>query len=181
MKKLNYREIFIIVMLIIVLLVVSLLCFTKKNTSNKNVLSLETKESNLKIKNSLTVSDEIGKNNKKGSGYSNFIVKADKLKDKAVKYEIYLKQVNSVNAINPKYIKLYLTEKSTNRSLLEKPVTFDSLKLARTDIGAKQIYTGNIKKNESISFELKMWLADTYTINSEEKSFEIMVGVGIIE
>ena len=181
MKKLNYREIFIIVMLIIVLLVVLLLCFTKKSTSNKNVLSLETKKSNLEIKNSLTMSYEMGKNKEKGNGYSNFIIKADKLKDKEVKYEIYLKQINSVNSINPKYIKLYLTEKSTNRALLKKPVTFDSLKLAKTDIGAKQIYTGSIKKKELISLELKMWLADTYTINSEEKSFEIMVGVGIIE
>lgn len=182
MKKLNYREIFIIVMTIIALLAISFLIINNKTVgSKKDFLYLETKKSNLKINNSQTVSDKIGIDKKSGSGYANFIIKADKLKSDEIEYEIYVKQINSVNSINKKYVKLYLTEKSMNRGLIDKPKTFDSLKVAKTDMNARQIYSGKIKKKEKINLELKMWLADTYTITNEKKNFEIIYGINVIK
>ena len=92
----------------------------------------------------------------------------------------YIKQINTVNSINEKYIKVYLTEKNTKKPLINRPISFAKLLSSSRDIDARQIYIGSIRSKDVINIKLNMWLADTYTINSENKSFEVMVGVNVL-
>lgn len=179
MKKYNYREIFIIFMAILMIFSIVLLLVNNKKVNKKDYLYI-TGNTKLKISNSTPMSDNIGKKNKSKDYSINFKINGDKLISKKVKYEIFLKQINSVNYINDQYIKVYLTENNTNKPLINKPISFNKLLGSNKDIDAKQLYMGSIKKGEIISVNYKMWLADTYTINNEKKDFEVMLGVNIL-
>ena len=174
MKKTIFIKIVIIVLLIVGI-VVYLNLINKKINNNK--IYIKEKNIKLKIDNSRSLSDELGM---KQSNYKTFTIKTDKLNSNNVDYEIYVKQINSTNSINERYVKLYL-EDSNNKIPLIKPLTFGSLKTSDNDLEARQLYKGNIIKNQDIKLNIRMWLADTYTVNNTNKNFEVLVGVGIIK
>ena len=178
MKKYNYREIFIIIM--VVLMIGSIAFITLHKKSNKKDHLYLTGTTKLKINNSTALTDNIGKKETSKDYSINFKVNGDKLKSKKVKYEIFIKQINTVNTINEKYIKVYLTEKNTKKPLINRPISFAKLLSSSRDIDARQIYIGSIRSKDVINIKLNMWLADTYTINNENKSFEVMVGVNVL-
>lgn len=175
MKKTIYIKIFIIVLLVIGI-IVYLNLSNKKD--NNNDIYLKEKNVKLKIDNFRSLSDELGI---KESSNKTFTIKADRLNSNNVNYEIYIKQINSTNSINERYVKLYLEDFNTKRPLLSKPLTYSSLKTSENDMEARQLYKGSIMKNQDIKINIKMWLADTYTVNNTNKEFEILVGIGIIK
>ena len=135
----------------------------------------------LKIDNSSPISDELGiKKDGVDDGYQDFSIKSFDMNKKSSKYEIYVKQINSINSINGDYIKLYLSEKNTNRPLT-KVLVFGKLNLSTMDMDSRKLYVGTIKKGETINLNLKMWLSDNYTISNEKRNFEIILGVRIVE
>ena len=105
MKKYNYREIFIIFMVILMIVSIIFLLTTKKKINKKDYLYI-TGDTKLKINNSIPLSDEIGKKEKSKDYSINFKVNGDKLNSDKVKYEIFVKQINSANSINDKYIRV---------------------------------------------------------------------------
>ena len=169
---------------VILVFVLGLVGFFFLNISHKPVKSkieLVSKYKNLKIDNSLPISDEIAINKTNDEdGYLDFSIKSLSMNGNGSKYEVYVKQINSVNSINGNYIKLYLSEKNTNRPLTKYEV-FNSLPLSSFDMESRKLYRGTIKKGETINLNLRMWLSDNYTISNEKRNFEIVLGVRTID
>ena len=175
MKKATLIKIIIIIVLVIGIVVY--LNLMNKKASN-NTIYLKEKNVKIKIDNSRSLNDELGREE---SDYKTFTIKADKINSNTANYEIYVKQINSTNSINERYVKLYLEDSNNKRPLLSKPLIFGNLKTADNDLEARQLYKGSIIKNQDIKLNIRMWLADTYTVNNTNKNFEVLVGVSIIK
>lgn len=154
------------------------------------VFSYSDNSSKLMIDSSMPITDAIGKKldyipDQEKYGYSEFSVFANMQGMDSVQYEIYAKPVGVAVELPTNYVKLYLTD-------LDKDVpvdgydggvvpTYKDLKVANTDPGAKKVYSGTLKKNETQRFRLRIWLADTYPITTEISSFGVLLYVNIID
>ncbi|MBE6157723.1 MAG: hypothetical protein E7160_02900 [Firmicutes bacterium] len=167
MKKIIFSVILIFIMGFVVFLFIS-------NQSGDAVVNfVDKKDITIKIDNSSPISDEIAIEKNDGEKFS------IKSFYGSTKYEIYVKQINSLNSINADYIKLYLCEGSSNRPLTD-VLIFNDLKVSNSNMDSRSLYVGNIRKNEVIKLNLKMWLSDNYTISNEKRNFEVVVGVRAI-
>jgi len=160
-----------------VILIFIIGCFVFLSLSNQSseavVSFIDKKDIILKIDNSSPISDELAIEKNGGEKFS------IKSFYGSTKYEIYVKQINSLNSISADYIKLYLCEGSSNRPITD-VLVFNDLKVSNSNMDSRRLYVGNIRKNEVIKFNLKMWLSDNYTISNEKRNFEVVVGVRAI-
>lgn len=138
------------------------------------------------IDNTLPMTDEVGKVidvdkiSNANVGYLDFEIKS--LVDKKVKYEIYLTNIDNEDAIQDKFIKVYLTDQKENNLLdFEKSsvVTYYDLKLADSDLSGKRIYYDTLDANQIRKFRLRMWVADTYALNPNLKKFSVKLNVKV--
>ena len=180
MKNMKKRN--ILYFIIFILLVLACFCFILKNNNRNKIAKVEILNNDnisLKIDNSTPISDDLGIKLKDGN--LEFSIKSSDMNVNSTKYEIFIKQINSVNSINADYIKLYLNEKDSDRPFTKKPEIFTNLNISNSDVNSRNLYIGTIKKNEKIKFRLRMWLTDNYTANNEKKNFEIILGVKVID
>ena len=169
---------------------------SKKYTEDINFIGLIKPDFNIRreynleyvitIDNTLPMTDEVGKVidvdkiSNANVGYLDFEIKS--LVDKKVKYEIYLTNIDNEDAIQDKFIKVYLTDQKENNLLdFEKSsvVTYYDLKLADSDLSGKRIYYDTLDANQIRKFRLRMWVADTYALNPNLKKFSVKLNVKV--
>lgn len=191
--KLNTTLIFII--LILFAIISGVVCYFIYYTATQEksadiVFTYSNKNNDIEIDNSSPITDELGKQIEftpdiLKTGYAEISVSANMVGMSSIDYEIVAKDISSVNEISANYIKIYLTDADTDKPLsgyTERNISsFKDFKVAATDPGAKRLFAGKLKKGEVKNFRLRMWLADTYTINNELRNFKINLKVNVID
>ena len=191
MKKLNENHVLktvsIVFLSLLALFLIIAIVLTIKNY-NKRFYKLDIDYENnsvVDLTNKLPMSDEIGKNYN-GVGVEKGIAEYKKItitnKNKAkVNYEIYLTKIHKEEKdIRSNYIKLYLTDEKNNpiKGFNKKQVIsyYDLLSL-NDKPGSKLLYSGSLANDESDTFILRSWVADTYLLSNEEESFEFNIDI----
>lgn len=184
-KYLRKSFIFLVSVIFIFFIVINLVPIVKKSMNANNVRFIGSNDT-ISIGNVLPLTDASGKNlstvnvDKRVLNEVNFSVKGVGYKDVSVDYEIYLINNSSSDTINQNYIKVYLTDGNKNPfnyyASNAVPV-YSSLRVSNDKPDGKIIYAGSIKGGEKQSFTLRLWLADNYIINNEDKNFEGMIAV----
>ena len=191
MKKLNENHVLktvsIVFLSLLALFLILAIVLTIKNY-NKRFYKLDIDYENnsvVDLTNKLPMSDEIGKNYngvgvEKGIAEYKKITITNKNKSK-VNYEIYLTKIHKEEKdIRSNYIKLYLTDEKNNpiKGFNKKQVIsyYDLLSL-NDKPGSKLLYSGSLANDESDTFILRSWVADTYLLSNEEESFEFNIDI----
>ncbi len=191
MKKLNENHVLktvsIVFLSLLALFLIIAIVLTIKNY-NKRFYKLDIDYENnsvVDLTNKLPMSDEIGKNYngvgvEKGIAEYKKITITNKNKSK-VNYEIYLTKIHKEEKdIRSNYIKLYLTDEKNNpiKGFNKKQVIsyYDLLSL-NDKPGSKLLYSGSLANDESDTFILRSWVADTYLLSNEEESFEFNIDI----
>lgn len=192
----NRTTVLLISLIVITLFIFSgclFLYFHGKDNVGKTatvVFSYSDDASKLLIDQSVPITDEVGKNlsfieGKSQQGYTEFSISSNMFGMESLRYEIYAKSVGVSMELPHRYVKLYLTDGESDLALPgydERRVpTFKDLKISASDPSAKQIYTGELVKDETKNFRLRMWLADTYPMTMEHRSFGILLYVKVIK
>ena len=141
------------------------------------------------VENSLPIPDDVGKSLSRQmeidgvQDYIDFSVQANGSSNGKIRYEVYLIEQDLDYAINPSYIKVYLTNGPQDipffdyRSVV--PVYRD-LEIAESTTDGKRIFTGELEAGEIQNFRLRMWLADTYVVTSEVRNFAANIYVKVL-
>lgn len=170
------------------LIVIIIFSLVLNNTRyDDSAISVEYDDDNvISVVNVLPMTDRIGKligteaNDAGITGYVEFEVKS--LVDGKVDYEVYLVKNDVENEVPVKFIKVYLTDENETELInFEKTnlPTYYELKVSDIAPDGKIIYEGSLKNKKSMKFKLRMWVADTYEITAEEKSFSAEVYVRV--
>lgn len=181
---------------LIILLVVLVLGFTyavfsykgfgtKKNTIRTGELTFSYTEvsDGISLTDAVPMSDEVGKKmqgNDKENRYFDFSVSCKMSSRQNVQYEIYSTEVDVDQKLDSQYVKMYLTDSTTELPLdgYDKKVpVYSELKDSNISNNAKRLYVGKFSSSGVQSFRLRMWLSDSYQISSSSKKFKIKVNV----
>ena len=191
-KKDSNNKIFIIIVCLFIFIImvigVSMATFTytKENKSintisTGNVYLNYTGDTNgINITNAYPMSDEVGKTLTNEEQFFDFTVEAKISGDVVANYEVSAEKEAS-STLNNDEVKLYL-EKKVNNSYQEvmAPKNFTPLKES-TDLGtmagAMLLDTGTLSKSSTVSYRLRMWVADTTVLDNLEKSFGVRVSI----
>lgn len=192
----HHRTLFISVILILVAIVVFVLClflyFSSNVSVTKNVtlvFSYSENSGELVVDNSMPITDSVGKQldfsiDQTKYGYSEFSIFANMEGLKFIDYEIYAIPVGVALELPTSYVKVYLTDGENDlpvdgyRKLVP---TYSELKVAQSDPAGKKIYSGTLKKDEIKKFRLRTWLADTYPITTDMRSFKMLLYIKVID
>ena len=194
LKKISstlFISIFLILLSVFVFIGCLILYFHENSTSSKNatvVVSYSDDSSILMMDSSMPITDAVGKTlsftpNQTKHGYSEFSISANMAGIDEIRYEIYAKNIGVSTELPTDYVKLYLTDADNDQPLegFEQSVpTYHDLKVAVSDPAGKKIYSGILEKGEVQNFKLRMWLADTYPITTEVRSFGILLYVKVV-
>lgn len=191
-KKDSNNKIFIIIVCLFIFIImvigVSMATFTytKENKSintisTGNVYLNYTEDTNgINITNAYPMSDDVGKTLTNEEQFFDFTVEAKISGDVVANYEVSAEKEAS-STLNNDEVKLYL-EKKVNNSYQEvmAPKNFTPLKES-TDLGtmagAMLLDTGTLSKSSTVSYRLRMWVADTTVLDNLEKSFGVRVSI----
>lgn len=192
----HHRTLFISFILILVAIVMFVLClflyFFSNVSVTKNatlVFSYSENSGELVVDNSMPITDSVGKQldfsiDQTKYGYSEFSIFANMEGLKSIDYEIYAIPVGVALELPTSYVKVYLTDGENDlpvdgyRKLVP---TYSELKVARSDPAGKKIYSGTLKKDEIKKFRLRTWLADTYPITTDMRSFKMLLYIKVID
>lgn len=136
----------------------------------------------ISLTNALPISDNIGKtlDNSGSNGYFDFNVSCKIVGTTAIKYEIYSEEQSVSNPIDSSFVKMYLTDGTSDRPISgydgEVP-TYNMLPTSSIKDGAKRLYYGSFNTTGGQSFRLRMWLSDKYSIPTTSQQFKIKVNV----
>lgn len=174
----------LIIFIFIIILALILTSFYIKQKNKIIDVGLSNSNNSISIKNKVTMDDASGKainfekSKDKFQGYLEFkVISKSTVK---TKYEIYAISKNKQN-IHPNYIKVYLTDEN------DKPIsgfedfavpTFYNLRVSSINPNGRRIYHDSINPNETKTFKLRVWFSDAYTLEKEEKDFDIKLFVG---
>lgn len=118
-------------------------------------------------------------------GYFDFSVSANMSNGVPIAYEVY-GTVESGSTMDPKYIKVYLTDGATTEKPLDGytgsvvPV-YDGLTQAISDTKGKQLYTSSFSKSTSQQFRLRLWISSDYANAATSQTFIMRVNVATID
>lgn len=184
----NYRLfIFISIVLLLGVLILIFSIVDKEYSNDVLVTNYLFGSSDIVVSNSLPMTDVVGKtisidNCIVGTtGYVEFEVKS--MVDDKVKYEIYLTTENVNESIPLKFIKVFLSDEKDNALGYfdnDKLPTYYDLRLSTNDPSGRLIYSGYLSDKEKDKFKLRMWVADTYELTSNIKSFSVKLHVKIM-
>lgn len=145
------------------------------------------------ITNAIPMTDAAGKvlvatdlSNNVTQGYFDFTVSGSVVGSRTVTYEVY-GTVDSESTMDSNYIKVYLTDGSSNETPLSGydgasvPV-YGSLPAATNNVSGKRLYTSTFTEgNSSQKFRLRLWVAETYTTADVSKTFTMRVNVAAVD
>lgn len=197
-KHHRHRPTFVLLIgLLFIVVFISVIClylYFHNNDGNSRsatiLFSYSEQSSELKVDNSMPITDAIGKQltfsaDQTKYSYSEFSISSNMVGLSSVNYEIYAKVKEGENTIPSDYVKVYLTDGKRDLPLEgynDKSVpTFQDLKVASSDAGGRRLYSGTLKKDEVKKFKLRMWLRDTYPITTELRDFDISLYVKTID
>ncbi len=191
----NRRKLVLSVILIIILIIsitsitYALFTYSKegkiRNTITTGSISFNYTETTngISLENAMPISDTVGKNlnrSQNNEGYFDFNVSSSIAGTGRIQYEVYATKEKVENELSEKYVKIYLTDRTTDRPIsgydMDVP-TYDSLKNSISKKGSKQLYYGTFVNSGVQSFRLRMWVSDQYNIPSSSQQFKIKVGV----
>jgi hypothetical protein len=161
---------------------------TKDNKVSTGIVTLSYIEGNdnIKVVNSLPITDEVGKTLERtsstngGQGFFDFTLSCNIVGNDEINYEIYAIEQPVADKLSPEYVKIYLTDGVSEVPFpgYDKSVpTYADLTAASADSNGKRIYAGTFSKTTSKTYRLRMWLADTYTVTSVKRTFTIKINV----
>ncbi len=164
---------------------------TKENTITTGTVSFSYNESEngIELINAQPLSDEAGKvlvakdlASGIAQGYFDFTVTGSNTTAAPITYEVYA-TLDDDSTLDPDYVKVYLTDGKVS----ETPVTgyqgstvpvYSNLTTATSLATGKRLYTETFSENNySKSFRLRIWVADTYTLNDVSRTFTLRVNV----
>ena len=137
----------------------------------------------INLQNAMPTSDEIGKKlerSENNEGYFDFNVSCSLAGTSRINYEVYATKLNVENPLSEEYVKMYLTDGTTDQPILgydNDVPTYYSLKDSTVASGSKTLYTGSFTNSGVQSFRLRMWLSDQYTLTNQSNDFKIKVNV----
>ena len=185
MKKfLKDYELYVIPIVVVMVILFGIFVVIGNFYSSGEVVSIKYSGNQIiSISNSLPMTDVVGKginfeNHKAGiTGYLEFEVKSNV--SRKVKYDIYLTKDDLENEVPIKFVKLYLTDE--NDKVIEElefasVLTYYDLD-DLSDSNDKLLYSGTLKDKESKKFKLRMWVADTYELTTDEKKFSVKLDI----
>ena len=194
-KEKNYEK-FILSGALILLLIVSVVGITyavfsyqregEKNnviTTGSIIFTYTETTNGINLQNAMPISDEVGKKlerSENNEGYFDFNVSCSLAGTARINYEVYATKLNVENPLSEEYVKMYLTDGTTDQPILgydNDVPTYYSLKDSTVASGSKTLYTGSFTNSGVQSFRLRMWLSDNYQITSEAKQFKIKLNV----
>lgn len=184
-------SIVLVILLIVLVIGVSFSIFyfkglgQKKNTISAGELVFTYNEENngITLSDALPVSDDIGKKiqgNDKENKYFDFSVSCKMSGSQNIQYEVYATKINVGNELDSKYVKMYLTDSTSDIPLngyTGVVPLYSELKDSSIANDSKQLYVGEFHNTGTQSFRLRMWLSDAYQITSDAKEFKIKVNV----
>ena len=173
---------FLIVMLFIAVIGLTYAIFTysaegkikNKITTGTITFNYTETTNGIRLDNALPISDDIGKklkNDSNNNGYFDF---------NDVFYEIYATKEQTNDELEEKYVKIYLTDGTTDEPITgykDNIPTFDNLKKSISNEKSKQLYYGNFSSSGTQKFRLRMWISDEYMLVSNSEHFKIKVNV----
>lgn len=196
LKNENNKSVVLVSLLLIIFLMCSIVFLTyaifrySKEGSIKNVISTGnitfsyTETTNgITLDDALPISDEIGKKLEKNdgnNGYFDFNVSCTMAGFSNVFYEVYATKLDVEDQLDEKYVKIYLTDGTTDDALSGYDIsvpTYDKLKKSIKNAASKQLYYGNFTSNGTQKFRLRMWISDEYMLVSKSEHFKIKVNV----
>ncbi len=191
MNKTFFKQVkiaaFIVCIFFVVAIVYFLFFYSNKDIEDKQKnLSVRFNSSDIiLLKNTLPISDQLGKDNDGNTGeesvqpYLEFSVK--NLNNKSMNYDIILtQQFTEKNQIKDNYVKLYLTDdKDTSMDGFQGnfvPTFYDFYYLTDKP-SSKLLFSDSLEKGESKTYRLRVWLSDRYSISFEPEEFSFDVDV----
>ncbi len=166
----------------------------KDNTVNTGTITFTYNETSngIALTNAQPMTDNAGKvlqktddANGATQGYFDFTVSANMSNNIPITYEVY-GSVESESTIDPKYIKVYLTDGSTNDRAIEGytgsvvPV-YSSLPEAVSNPNGKKLYTETFTKSALKTFRLRLWIASNYDNEATSQKFIMKVNVATVD
>ena len=182
---------FLIVMLFIAVIGLTYAIFTysaegkikNKITTGTITFNYTETTNGIRLDNALPISDDIGKklkNDSNNNGYFDFNVSCSMAGFNNVFYEIYATKEQTNDELEEKYVKIYLTDGTTDEPITgykDNIPTFDNLKKSISNEKSKQLYYGNFSSSGTQKFRLRMWISDEYMLVSNSEHFKIKVNV----
>lgn len=194
-KEKNYEK-FILSGALILLLIVSVVGITyavfsyqregEKNnviTTGSIIFTYTETTNGINLQNAMPISDEVGKKlerSENNEGYFDFNVSCSLAGTSRINYEVYATKLNVENPLSEEYVKMYLTDGTTDQPILgydNDVPTYYSLKDSTVASGSKTLYTGSFTNSGVQSFRLRMWLSDQYTVTDQSNDFKIKVNI----
>lgn len=194
-KEKNYEK-FILSGALILLLIVSVVGITyavfsyqregEKNnviTTGSIIFTYTETTNGINLQNAMPISDEVGKKlerSENNEGYFDFNVSCSLAGTARINYEVYATKLNVENPLSEEYVKMYLTDGTTDQPILgydNDVPTYYSLKDSTVASGSKTLYTGSFTNSGVQSFRLRMWLSDQYTVTDQSNDFKIKVNI----
>ncbi len=157
----------------------------KQNTVSTGALTFTYTETTngIYLTDAMPMSDSTGKKlDRQGdnAGYFDFNVSCNVAGTSAINYELYATPIGVDNPLSWDYVKIYLTDASTDQALIgysEEVPVFKNLSESVSDINSKRLYSGTFTKSDSKKFRLRLWLASNYNVSSDVKMFKMRVSV----
>ncbi len=157
-----------------------------KNNLNSNDVKLFG-DNSIHLSNKLPLTDESAKmldaSNVDGDILCevNFYIEGIGRDDFSVNYEVYVESDDSkYNSINPSYIRVYLTDSDgvpfSDYSSNDIP-TYRKLKVSTDNPSGKILYSGSIKGKQKTNFKLRLWLDESYSLESNSRYFDGIIKV----
>ena len=171
LKKSNI--IFSILLIMLILLSFNLISYLySKESNNMNYVVLDESNNSVSITNILPLTDESGRqidSSKNDMVVYKEVVLSNK-NNKTSKYRLLL-DVDSNSNIDPKFIKILVSDKDDN--VLKKYDYTEVLTLNKLDNKNNSyiLLSSKLKKGESTSYIIRLWVSTFYTINKENENF----------
>ena len=171
LKKNNI--LFFVLLILLILLSFNLISFLySKDSNNKNYVVLDDSDNTISITNILPLTDESGRqidNSKNDMVVYKKIVLSNK-NSKTSKYRLLL-DVDSNSTLDPKFIKILVSDKNDN--ILKNYDYTEALTLNKLDNknNSYVLLSSKLKKGESTSYIIRLWVSTFYTINKEKENF----------
>lgn len=134
----------------------------------------------ISLTNAVPVSDTVGKAMTNGNGYFDFNVSCKIVGTNVIKYEVYTTEENVSSKLDPAFVKIYLTDGTTDKPLsgYDGTVpTYSSLPATSISGGSRRLYLGTFNSTGVQSFRLRMWVSESYSVSSNSQQFKIKVNV----
>lgn len=187
MSKYFNKNTFLFVMSIVFFfLVIIVIGLTKdKFNSNSNSVSL-TGTNSIHISNKLPLTDESGRTLDASNvdddilNEISFSVESTGDTKIASNYEVYLESDENDDTIDPNYVKVYLTDgdgKAFKDYSGNEVMTYRNLRVSKSSVSGKLLYSGTIFGNQKQEFKLRLWLDETYFLSDTKKEFNGIIKV----